>query len=60
MYNFKDRLPEKGKNIKALDVENNIYYLFRCACNNENCVEFRDQIVGSMIMVDIIKWEYDE
>ena len=40
------KLPEKGRNIEYIDIENNTGYAFRCACSNPNCRERRCVITG--------------
>jgi hypothetical protein len=57
---LENELPQKGKDIIGIDESGNEYYVFRCFCPNENCTSFRDSLIGSEIMVDIIKWKYTE
>lgn len=55
-----DSLPDKGKDIIGLDDEGNIIYCFRCACKRPECKEWRCTITGSGLMVNVIKWKYNE
>ena len=53
-----ERLPEKGANVVGYDKEGDEYHLFRCACPNEKCREWRDMSTGHNVMVDIVEWVY--
>ena len=55
-----DQLPEKGKNIIGIDDQGEEKYCFRCACSNPNCTEWRCSLTGFDLMVNIVKWVYDE
>lgn len=57
-YNFPDKLPEKGKDLVCLTSYNETRYLYRCACANENCKEFRCSLTGYHVDSPIIKWKY--
>lgn len=62
MDNFvllKDKIPEKGKHIVAVDKDGYEYFLFRCNCNSEKCITFRDILLGYEMIVDIVKWKYE-
>lgn len=57
---IKDQLPEKGKDIIAIDENDNTHYCFKCACPNPKCNEYRCSITGGALMfLDIIKWKYE-
>lgn len=58
MNNIKDNLPEKGKDIIGYDSENNEYFIFRCNCKVDNCMEWRCSITGLPVLINIIKWKY--
>jgi len=60
MTKIEDMLPEKGRDIVAIDREGNKYWCYRCACKSQNCRDFRCPITGSMIMIDPVEWEYEE
>ena len=53
------KLPEKGLDVKAIDSKGDYYYLFRCACANKNCKEWRDSLTGYHVTLNIISWEYE-
>ena len=59
IYNIKDKLPEKGEDIIGYDSNGNKHYVFRCSCPNENCLEWRCSLTGFGMLVEIIKWKYD-
>lgn len=54
------KLPIKGKDVIALCSDGQERYLFRCACANEKCTEWRCAITGNGMIVEVTKWEYDE
>ena len=56
---IKDQLPEKGKDIIGIDKNGDRHYCFRCACLNENCIEWRCSLTGYGLFVDIRKWIYE-
>ena len=51
-------LPDKGKDIIATLVDGTTSYVFRCACKNEKCTEWRCSVTGMCIIIDVVKWEY--
>jgi len=51
-------LPEKGKDIIGIDNNGHKHYIFRCACNNENCIEWRCSITGFALILKIVEWNY--
>ena len=53
-------LPIKGKDVIALCSDGQERHLFRCACANEKCTEWRCAITGSGMIVEVTKWVYDE
>ena len=53
-----DELPEKNKDIIGYDKNGREYFVFRCNCQNPNCIEWRCSITGFGVMVTIIEWEY--
>ncbi len=55
-----EKLPEKGKDVIAIDSKGDKHYCYRCACKSENCTEWREPITGSAIWVNIVKWKYDK
>ena len=59
MTNISEQLPDKGQNVIGYDDRGNKYYAFRCACFSPYCESFRDQISGSELLVNIIRWELD-
>lgn len=56
----KERLPEKGEDIIAIDKDGNKHYCFRCACNNPNCKEWRCSLTGYGLIIDVEKWTYEQ
>ena len=59
MIKITEKLPEKAKDLVVIDSDGNKYWCYRCACKSENCMEFRCPITGSMIMIDVVEWEYE-
>jgi hypothetical protein len=55
---IKEQLPEKGKEIVAIDSNGNKHFCFRCACKNDNCTEWRCSITGFALLIDVVKWQY--
>jgi hypothetical protein len=55
---IKDKLPEKGKDIVAIDSKGNKHFCFRCTCPNTNCTEWRCSITGFAILIDVVSWRY--
>lgn len=53
-----NNLPPKGVDVWGYDSKGEKYHVFRCACSDVNCIEWRDSIIGSSLMVNIVKWEY--
>ena len=53
--NFADKQPEFGKDIKGIDPDGNVYYVYLCPCCG---TEWRDAISGLGVMVEIVKWLY--
>jgi len=53
-------LPIKGKDVIALCSDGQERNLFRCACVNGKCTEWRCAITGSVMTVEVTKWLYDE
>lgn len=60
MNSVKDILPEKGKDIIGITSSGEKRYVFRCNCHNPNCKEWRCSLTGYGMMVEIIKWKYDD
>jgi hypothetical protein len=60
MIKITENLPEKAKDLVVIDSNGNKHWCYRCACKNEKCMEFRCPITGSMIMIDVIEWEYED
>ena len=56
----KMELPTKGKDVIALCSNGQERHLFRCACANEKCTEWRCAITGRGMIVEVTKWVYDE
>ncbi len=50
--------PIKGKDVVATLSDGSDAYVFRCACANSNCKEWRCSVTGSGLMIDVIKWKY--
>ena len=59
MIKITENLPEKAKDLVVIDSNGNKHWCYRCACKSENCMDFRCPITGSMIMIDVIEWEYE-
>lgn len=57
---IKEQLPEKGKDIIAICTDGETREVFRCACGNQNCKEWRCSIIGSGLMVEVESWKYVE
>lgn len=55
MIKITENLPEKAKDLVVIDSNGNKHWCYRCACKNEKC-----PITGSMIMIDVIEWEYED
>lgn len=51
----KEKLPEKGFNIVGFDEDDNKYYVFRCNCQNKNCLQWRCSITGNELIINIVK-----
>lgn len=58
LIDINNKIPEKGKDIIGYDSNNDEHYVFRCNCNNDNCMQWRCSITGSHMMINIIKWKY--
>ena len=58
MITINAEIPEKGKDIIGYSGDGDKYYVFRCACHNENCMKWRCSITGSEVFTTIIEWEY--
>ena len=56
----KEQLPEKGKDIIGIDKDGNKHYCFRCACHNLNCKEWRCSLTGYGLIIDVVKWKYEQ
>ena len=56
---IKERLPEKGKNIIGISTDGEKRYVYRCACHNPNCNEWRCSLTGFGMIIKIIKWKYE-
>lgn len=52
--------PLKGKDIEGYDINNERYFCFRCKCSDPDCMEWRCSVSGMHLMVDIVKYRYDE
>lgn len=57
-YLTTEKLPEKGKDIIGIDDRGNKHFCYRCNYHNPNCMEW-SSIFGGAIMVNIIKWKYE-
>ena len=54
-----DQLPDKGKDIKVRTSKGTIHYAFRCNCQDEACLEWRDQITGYHLSIgEVVEWTY--
>ena len=51
-----DRLPEKGVDVHVKINEDETYCVFRCACHNPNCKEWRDSLMGYALMINPQYW----
>jgi hypothetical protein len=51
-----DRLPEKGVDVQVKISEDETYCVFRCACHNPNCKEWRDSLMGYALMINPQYW----
>ena len=51
-------LPTKGKDVIALCTDGIEREVFRCACKNEKCTEWRCAITGFGLIIDVVKWRY--
>lgn len=55
--NLSDQLPAKGKDIKVKTSKGKVHYAFRCHCQNEDCLDWRDQITGYLLDIgEVIEW----
>ena len=52
------KLPIKGKDVIATLKDGSETTVFRCACKNEKCTEWRCAITGFGMMIDVVKWRY--
>jgi hypothetical protein len=52
---IKDQLPEIGKNIIGIDENDNIHYCYLSKFN-----EWRCSLTGFGLIINIIKWKYEE
>lgn len=52
------QIPQKGKDIIAIDSEGIKHNCFRCNCSLANCNEYRCSITGYLLIFKIVKWEY--
>ena len=50
-----DQLPDKGRNIIGYDSDGDKHYCFLNTC----CNEWRCSITGYGLLIDIVKWKYD-
>jgi len=55
---IEDMLPPKKVDILGVDEKGNKHYIFRCACSNENCTEWRCSLTGYAVITNIIEWDY--
>ena len=58
MKHNKMELPIKGKDVIAHCSDGSKMYLFRCACANDKCEDWRCSVSGSAIITKVTKWEY--
>jgi len=56
----KDQLPEKGKDVIVIDDEDKKHYCFTCNCKNPKCKEWRCSLTGYLLMINAVKWKYEE
>lgn len=58
---IKEQLPEKGEDIIAICADGEKREIFRCACHNPNCKEWRCSLIGSALMfIEVESWKYAE
>ena len=51
--------PIKGRDVIIWCSDGNTYNAFRCACHNDECVEWRDSVIGDYLIIDkVLYWEY--
>lgn len=56
---IKEQLPDKGKDIIAFCTDGQRHEIFRCACHNPNCKEWRCSLIGSaLISIEVESWIY--
>lgn len=60
MKKEKFELPIKGKDVIATLSDGREISTYRCNCSNPNCTEWKCPITGSGLMIDVVKWRYDE
>lgn len=56
---IKEELPDKGKDIIGKTPDGDIHYVFRCACHNPKCKEWRCSLTGFGMMIEVESWRYD-
>lgn len=59
-FNIEDKVPEKGVNIIGFDSDGDKHYCFRCNCGSPNCMEWRCSVTGYGLIINVVKWMYDE
>jgi hypothetical protein len=55
---IKEQLPEKGKDIIAKCTDGETREVFRCACHNPKCREWRCSLIGSGMIIEVESWKY--
>ena len=53
--NISDSLPQKGREIKYIDSNNNEGFAFLCNCCGD---EWRDIITGGALLIKVKYWKY--
>lgn len=51
-------MPAKGKDIIGITPDGEQKEIFRCACHNPNCKEWRCSLLGYGMIIEIEKWRY--
>lgn len=57
----KDKLPIKGRDVIAFDIEGNVYNCYLANCPEDtNCVIWLDSRKNKNLNIDVLVWKYDE
>ena len=56
---MKEKLPEAGKAVIALDSDGNRHEVYRCG-HAPDCETWKCSITGGSMMIEVVEWTYNE